>query len=60
MYTCQYARYLSKKKHKNFGQLGAIKLEQIERLLSVLKSHWSGDKTEDIIISGVGFLEYEL
>lgn len=37
-------RYLSEKnKHKNFGQVGTIKLEQLDRMILSLKTYWNCD-----------------
>ncbi len=64
MYTCQYVRYLSKKnKHKNFGRLRAINLEQLDKLLESLKTYWNYDISTSSMLAiekPVVQLEYEL
>ena len=44
IYKCIY--YVKLYKHKNFGRVGAINLEQLETLLSSLKTYWDNSNNK--------------
>ena len=50
-------------KHNNYGRVGAIKLEQLDKLLQSLKTYWNYDISINATLADdkpVVQLEYEL